>query len=686
MANYEHLIAQLSSIAENPAKLDGDTRKRIIDATKLISSKLLTQSPIEQVGALNEPCVQIIDPWLLYKGSTNMNIVAAPLELDIAPGTGEARTDGPRIVGFSQQSAEAVPLSFVSHYEHESLSHSSMDTSSDQQHVQDFYSSTAELDRCHDWLPTGPDYIASLSNPVDPSSFNDNYHIPDLITTTNDPFTLDPTANLYNDFDATVPLGSRTVTNTSPISMNCGLTINGFNSSHSASHTTDISQNARHLASPPIDRSETSSTYFSRWSARLIPGLDIGPSILEGPVGTDSSLRRKESPMLDEIQQFAFHGRTTPEVYLDSSSPNTTPALVATRLANNALGARKDHEQNPEVEHIAFSPENIVTRTETQSRGDETQRRLLYLQQRPPGCMYKLSYDYASFIGTTAIEISPCVDSLGEDNMLPFLGDDEMFYAVQFSFTENYCTPTVKENGILPVGLRALDELAAWGRDNLRTRPRSLPDDCVNAVLIIVRRPDLYHRRRLKIEDMSRLIDAHLSQFGWLLKRYRRGQRSSTTKGFVETEKELLAMLDEQMKCERNRRRPNSVILGLCIRRLSLSYRDSLRQNRRLYRRFESINPRGFADNAKRMYDGCISAYSKVYWKGESPYSASWRLEDHIEEFGNDAALVEMFGGIMRAERKYCEALTEKDEDEDDKALKKLFLDAKQRGEKSWSG
>lgn len=92
---------------------------------------------------------------------------------------------------------------------------------------------------------------------------------------------------------------------------------------------------------------------------------------------------------------------------------------------------------------------------------------------------------------------------------------------------------------------------------------------------------------------MSRLIDAHLSQFGWLLKRYRRGQRSSTTKGFVETEKELLAMLDEQIKCERNRRRPNSVMLGLCIRRLSLSYRDSLSQNRRLYRRFESINPRG---------------------------------------------------------------------------------------------
>lgn len=362
MANYEHLIAQLSSIAENPAKLDGDTRKRIIDATKLISSKLLTQSPIEQVGALNEPCVQTIDPWLLYKGSTNMNIVAAPLELDIAPGNGEARTDGPRIVGFSQQSAEAVPLSFVSHYEHESLSHSSMDTSSDQQHVQDYYSSTAELDRCHDWLPTGPDYIASLSNPVDPSSFNDNYHIPDLITTTNDPFTLDPTANVYNDFDATVPLGSRTVTNTSPISMNCGLTINGFNSSHSASHTTDIGQNARHLTSPPIDRSETSSTYLSRWSARLIPGFDIGPSILEAPVGTDSSLRREERLMLDEIQQSAFHGRTTPEVYLDSSSPNTAPNLVAIRV-DLKRDLSRNQQQRLASELKATKPSSLTMRS-----------------------------------------------------------------------------------------------------------------------------------------------------------------------------------------------------------------------------------------------------------------------------------------------------------------------------------
>lgn len=60
------------------------------------------------------------------------------------------------------------------------------------------------------------------------------------------------------------------------------------------------------------------------------------------------------------------------------------------------------------------------------------------------------------------------------------------------------------------------------------------------------------------------------------------------------------------------------------------------------------------ANNWKIMYDGCISTYSRVYWKGESPYSASWRLEDHTEEFGNDAGLVEMFDRVMRAERNYC--------------------------------
>lgn len=59
-------------------------------------------------------------------------------------------------------------------------------------------------------------------------------------------------------------------------------------------------------------------------------------------------------------------------------------------------------------------------------------------------------------------------------------------------------------------------------------------------------------------------------------------QLRTAFKGIAETEKELLGMLDEQMKgCERNRRHPNSVMLGLCLRRLSLKYRRTLNQCRR---------------------------------------------------------------------------------------------------------
>lgn len=129
-------------------------------------------------------------------------------------------------------------------------------------------------------------------------------------------------------------------------------------------------------------------------------------------------------------------------------------------------------------------------------------------------------------------------------------------------------------------------------------------------------------------------------------------QLRTAFKGIAETEKELVGMLDEQMKgCERNRRHPNSVMLGLCLRRLSLKFRRTLSQCRR--HKLAST-----ADKAKRMYDGCISAYSRVYWKSESPYSASWRLEDHSKDFGDDPGLIEMFGRIMRAERKYSRLLT----------------------------
>lgn len=79
----------------------------------------------------------------------------------------------------------------------------------------------------------------------------------------------------------------------------------------------------------------------------------------------------------------------------------------------------------------------------------------------------------------------------------------------------------------------------------------------------------------------------------------------------TEIEKDLLGMLDEQMRTfDCNRRHPNSVILGLCLRRLSLVYRRGLSQNRfieRIYPEsgcpssiYSSIRPRMLISSPKR--------------------------------------------------------------------------------------
>ena len=131
----------------------------------------------------------------------------------------------------------------------------------------------------------------------------------------------------------------------------------------------------------------------------------------------------------------------------------------------------------------------------------------------------------------------------------------------------------------------------------------------------------------------------------------------------IETERNLLGILDEHMNYESNRRFPNSMMLGLCIRRLSLYYRRKLIDSQALgkltfgVKRLSSLIL-DFQESVRSLYDGCISAYSKVYHKGKSPYSLIWRSQDHIEEFGNDAGLAEMFEQIRTEERIFCASTT----------------------------
>ena len=130
-------------------------------------------------------------------------------------------------------------------------------------------------------------------------------------------------------------------------------------------------------------------------------------------------------------------------------------------------------------------------------------------------------------------------------------------------------------------------------------------------------------------------------------------------------EKELLGTLDEYMNSESNRRFPNPTMLGLCVRRLSLYYRRELFylnyfKNGVTNGKWPPKWPtyywrwiRECQEFVTTMYDGCISAYSKVYHKSKSPYSLSWRLQDRIEEFGNDDALIKKFEQIRTQERKF---------------------------------
>lgn len=150
-------------------------------------------------------------------------------------------------------------------------------------------------------------------------------------------------------------------------------------------------------------------------------------------------------------------------------------------------------------------------------------------------------------------------------------------------------------------------------------------------------------------------------------------------------EKELLGTLDEYMNSESNRRFPNPTMLGLCVRRLSLYYRGELIS----FNYFKTVVTNGegppeklsnywrwireYQETLKSMHDACISAYSKIYHKGKSPYSLRWRLQDHIEEFGNDAALVKMFEEIRTQERKFCGSKTSLE-------LTSLVADSDRRG------
>lgn len=113
-----------------------------------------------------------------------------------------------------------------------------------------------------------------------------------------------------------------------------------------------------------------------------------------------------------------------------------------------------------------------------------------------------------------------------------------------------------------------------------------LQRNCVNAVMKILGSSEALRSRKEYLDKQNFWSSSdEFSRLGVLL-RFRSFRKH--VKDIIDTERELLGMLDEQMKgCERNHRHPNSVMFGLCLRRLSLIYRRELSQ----YRLFKSRCP-----------------------------------------------------------------------------------------------
>lgn len=308
MADYKHLIAQLDSVAEDPSKLDGDTRKRIFDASISLSTKLLNQPPKEQSDILNESFAQNADLWLLPNGNSDMTALTAPFECGSLPISHEAIINDPRAVGFSQQSAATLPPSFGSYAirkNHEVPDYNTLGMSFNQQHAQDSQSSIVFNDLSHDWSPSFTEFPPSMTGFVSPSLLSDSSRERGLVNTAYDSLPLDLTADLYNDFDTTGPIESSADTNAGPFGIVYGFKTNAFNSRHSASHLNDIDQNTWRLAPSPMDQCHTSSNHLPSWPAYPTPDIDFDPFIVEEPRKIDPFSHREESPTPGGSQQLA---------------------------------------------------------------------------------------------------------------------------------------------------------------------------------------------------------------------------------------------------------------------------------------------------------------------------------------------------------------------------------------------
>ena len=319
MAEHECLVARLNLIAEDPAKLDSHARKEILDATISCSAKLLTQPSTDQWDALNEPQVQPIYPSLLPMGNVVPWAVTVLPEWDSLPSNHEPQTGDLWVTGFSQQSTETLPSSFVPPCEPHSFNYSPMAMNPDQQYIQNSRCPNIETDTSSDWSTSLPNHSPSMPGTVACGSLNDSYRMPDLTDEIYNPLALHPTSGLWNDLNPITTFGSSANTTTIPDSMTDGLTIDLFNSSYDSSYLNDMGHIPHHLVPSAIDQLEPGFDHLKSSWTRPVAHLDVDPCIFQEPVGTCTVLRGEEPP--------------TPESYLATSTYNTVPAFIESGAA-----------------------------------------------------------------------------------------------------------------------------------------------------------------------------------------------------------------------------------------------------------------------------------------------------------------------------------------------------------------
>ncbi|TAQ91046.1 hypothetical protein B7494_g666 [Chlorociboria aeruginascens] len=151
-------------------------------------------------------------------------------------------------------------------------------------------------------------------------------------------------------------------------------------------------------------------------------------------------------------------------------------------------------------------------------------------------------------------------------------------------------------------------------------------------------------------------------------------------KAITKNEKYVLGELD-RLVSSRNQIGYDPVVLGLCVRRLSLYYRHIMARYKALGK---DVAQR--YQNGRIMYESTVRQYARTYKGTLSPFHEDWDGEMHQNAFDHDEDLISKFEQLKIAEKHHYEnELTL----EDDGVYRCLFVERKDRKgnsvKKSWS-